>query len=274
MRRIVLLACCVLFAACGGSEPLQPRRSTVPVLVYREVDAADFAGQMVHLRRMGYDTITLPTFIGFLRGEPVSLPPRPILLTFDDGHIDVAKDADPVLQELGLNAVLFVDVGRVDARDPAYLRWDQLAALQRSKRWDVQLESGSGKYLMRYGPQPEDVGPFYAYRGTEEVLGGWRERVFGDISWGQRQLTRRVPGYRPLAIAPPYGNYGQAGTNDPAIPRLLLARLHDSFQVVFTQDQTAFATRGTGTAERIGRLEISRRRGDRELLALLATTPP
>jgi hypothetical protein len=269
MRWIVLMACCAALAACGGSGPTGPRRSAIPVLVYRDVGASDFAHQMGRLRRAGYDTITLATFIRFLRGEPVALPPRPVLLTFDDGRGKLSGDADRVLRDQDLNAVLFVDAGRVEARDPGFLRWEQLAALQRSGRWDVQLESGSGKFLMRYGPKREDIGPFYAYRGTEEVLGGWRERVFGDLWWGQQQLAFHVPGYRPLAVAPPYGNYGQVRTNDPEIPRLLLARLHDTFQVVFTQDRPAVTTRGTGTDGRIGRLEITREHGDRDLDRLL-----
>jgi len=256
MRRLALLVGCGVLAACGGSEPLEPRRSSVPVLVYREVVAPQFAADMVRLRREGYDTITLPAFIRFLRGEPVSLPPRPLLLTFDDGRADVSTKADPVLAELGLNAVLFVDVGQVDARNPDYLGWEQLARLQRGRRWDVQLQSGSGKYLMRYGPRRDHVGPFYAYRGTEEVLGGWRERVFGDVSWGERQLAYRVPGYRPLAFSPPYGNYGQLATNDSAIPRLLLARLYESFTLVFTQDRPGLATTGAGTSRPIGRFDM------------------
>jgi peptidoglycan/xylan/chitin deacetylase (PgdA/CDA1 family) len=258
MRRLALLIGCVLLAACGAGEPLEPRRSSVPVLVYRDVDAQAFAADMVRLRREGYDTITLPTFIRFLRGEPVALPPRPLLLTFDDGRADVSTVADPVLAEVGFGAVLFVDVGRVDAGEPAYLRWEQLARLQRSRRWDVQLESGSGKYRMRYGPQRHHVGPFYAFRGTDEVLGGWRERVFGDVSWGERQLAFRVPGYRPLAFSPPYGNYGQLATNDPAIPRLLLARLYESFAVVFTQDRPGLAVTGAGTSRPIGRFDMER----------------
>jgi peptidoglycan/xylan/chitin deacetylase (PgdA/CDA1 family) len=269
MRRIALLVCCLMLPACGGSEPVEPRRSTMPVLVYRDVDAADFATQMVRLRREGYDTITLPAFIRFLRGQPVALPPRPLLLTFDDGRADVSTDADPVLAELGFTAVLFVDVGRGDARDRSYLRWEQLARLQRSRRWDVQLESGSGKYLMRYGPERHDTGPFYAYRGTEEVLGGWRERVFGDISWGQRQLAFRVPGYRPLAFSPPYGNYGQLATNDRAIPRLLLERLHQTFTLVFTQDRPGLAIPGAGTRRPIGRFDMEHT----EIDAVIATRP-
>ena len=174
------------------------------------------------------------------------------LLTFDDGRADVWTAADPVL------ARARVQRGAVRRRRPGRRarprlpRWAQVARLQRSGRWDVQLESGSGKYPMRYGPGRDDIGPFYAYRGTEEVLGGWRERVFGDVSWGQRQLAFRVRGYRPLAFSPPYGNYGQRATNDTAIPRLLLERLHLTFTLVFTQDRPASPPAGPARAGRSG----------------------
>jgi hypothetical protein len=68
------------------------------------------------------------------------------------------------------------------------------------------------------------------------------------------RLTRR---YRPLAIAPPDGNYGQAGTNDRRIPRELLARLRLSIPIVFTQDSDGFAE--PGDRNPIGRIAVTRR---------------
>ncbi len=79
------------------------------------------------------------------------------------------------------------------------MSWEELNRLQGSGRWDVQLQSGTGHRQIQYGPSPDDVGPFYAYRGSEEVLGGWRERVFSDITYGEEQLAGHVRGYRPLA---------------------------------------------------------------------------
>ena len=172
------------------------------------------------------------------------------------------------MRELGLNAVVFVDVGRVEEGDREYLTWRELNTLQRSGRWDVQLQSGTGNHRIQYGPEREDVGPFYAYRGSEEILGGWRERVFSDVTWAEEQLAFRVRGYRPLSFAPPYGNYGQAGTNDPRIPRELLARLLQSFEVVFTQDRSHFAS--PGSANPLGRMEITRDVTEGELHAALA----
>jgi len=264
--------------------PAPPDRAVVTVLLYHGIapvsgfskradadlgiDPEDFARQMALLDHAGYDTITLGEFIRFIRREQVRLPPRSLLLTFDGARLDSWTGSDATLRKLGLNAVLFVDVGRVAGEDPEYLTWRELNSLQRSGRWEVQLQSGTGHHQIRYGPAPDEVGPFYAYRGSEEILGGWRERVFSDITWAEEQLAFRVRGYRPLAFAPPYGNYGQAGTNDPSIPRELLDRLRQSFEVVFTQDRSGLAS--PGAANPLGRIEITRDITEGELHALVA----
>jgi peptidoglycan/xylan/chitin deacetylase (PgdA/CDA1 family) len=271
---------CVVLAACGGSDdeladeraPVPAPRveltaadreawaggrsdsSAIPVLVYDRIDPEGFARQMVLLDAAGYETITLDEFVRFVGREDVDLPPRPLLLTVDGARLDSWTGSDAILRKLGFTAVIFADVGRVEAEDPEYLTYDELERLQSSGRWDVQLQSGTGNRLIKYGAAAGDVGPFYAYRGSEEVLGGWRERVFSDITYGEKQLDHHVPGYRPLAFAPPYGNYGQAGTNDRRIPRELLARLELSFEVVFTQDRPAFAVPGAGNP--LGRAKI------------------
>src|SRR5215207_46286 len=251
--------------------PRPPDRSVVPVLLYHGVPPKAFARQMALLDRAGYDTITLEEFVRFIRREKVLLPPRPLLLTFDGGRADAWIESDAILAELGFNAVVFVDVGRVVAnRQAEYLTWKELDALEHGGRWEVQLQSGTGNNEIQYGPGPEDVGPFYAYRGSEERIDGWRERVFSDVTWGEEQLSARVSGYRPLAFAPPYGNYGQAGTNDPRIPRELLARLMGSFDVVFTQDRSGFASPRAGKAEPYGRIEISREVSEADLHELLS----
>jgi Polysaccharide deacetylase len=250
-----------------ASQP--PVRAAVPVLLYRDLAPEDFARQLVLLDHAGYDTIELDDFVRFVKGEQVALPPRPLLLTFDGGRLDSWRVGDAILRELDFGAVVFVDVGCVEEQKPECLTWDELGRLQAGGRWDVQLQSGTGGRQIQYGPAPDDVGPFYAYRGSEEVLGGWRERVFSDITYGEQQLSANVEGYRPLAFAPPYGNYGQAGTNDPRIPRELLARLEMSFQVVFTQDRSGFAR--PGARNPLGRFVITPDVTDEELHALLAS---
>src|SRR3954465_8486879 len=163
---------------------LPPDRSAIPVLLYHGVgpesdfanaadadygvDVEDFAKQMTLMHHAGYRTIDLQTFLAFVRKKPVDLPPRPLLLTFDDARADSWTGADGILAELGFKAVMFVDVGRVDAGDPEYVTWPELATVQHSARWQLQLHSGKGHTQIHYGPGSDDYGPFYAYEEQDE----------------------------------------------------------------------------------------------------------
>src|SRR4249919_3800343 len=131
--------------------PLPPDRSAVPVLLYHgigpesdyadEADAAygigvdDFAEQMTMIAHAGYQTIDLRTFRRFVQGEDVDLPPRPLLLTFDDARANSWTGSDGILQRVGFKAVMFVDVGRVEDGNPEYLTWDELETVEGSDRW-------------------------------------------------------------------------------------------------------------------------------------------
>ena len=251
---------------------LPPDRSAIPVLLYHGIgptsdfsnaaDASygigfpDFAKQMTMIARAGYQTISLKTFNDFVQGKPVKLPPRPLLLTFDDARADSWTGSDGILRKLGFNAVMFVDVGRVDAGDPEYLTWEQLQKLEASGRWELQLHSGKGHVQIHYGPGDRDYGPFYAYEQPGEDFDGWRERVRSDIIWGQRTLADHVPAYEPRAFAPPFGDYGQDGTNDPRIPGDLLGWLTGRYGAVFTQDRNARAE--PGDRPPYGRIQVTR----------------
>ena len=197
---------------------------------------------MTMIQHAGDETVDLQTLIDFVQNKPVDLPPRPLLLTFDDARADSWTGADAILRELHFNAVMFVDVGRVDSGDPEYLTWPELATMQDSGRWQLQLHSGKGHTQIHYGPGPDDYGPFYAYKQQGEDFDGWRERVHSDITWGQTTLADHISAYRPLAFAPPYGSYGQDGTNNPRIPDDLLGWLTHRYDAVFTQDVNARAS--------------------------------
>ena len=268
--------------------PLPPDRSAVPVLLYHgigsesdfsnEVDASygidfdDFAKQMTMIEHAGYQTIDLPAFLRFVRGEPVDLPPRPLLLTFDDARADSWTGSDGILERLGLNAVMFVDVGRVDDGDPEYLSWPELRTVQSSGRWQLQLHSGHGHQQIQYGPGPNDYGPYYAYEQQGETFAGWRHRVRSDIDWGEDRLADQVPAHQTLAFTPPYGNYGQSGTNDPRIPEDLLDWLAGQYDAVFTQDRNARAH--PGSKQPLGRIQVTRATSGGELHSKLLSGDP
>jgi peptidoglycan/xylan/chitin deacetylase (PgdA/CDA1 family) len=260
--------------------PLPPDRSAVPVLLYHGIGAAsdfsnssdasygvdfpDFARQMTMIEHAGYQTIGLSTFLDFVQGKPVELPPRPLLLTFDDGRADSWTGADGILEKLHFNAVMFVDVGPVQRCDPEYLTWQELQDMQTSGRWQLQLHAGpDGHEYIRYGLRADQTGPFYAYEKPAEKFDEWQNRARSDIEEGQRTLTDEIPTFVSRTFAPPYGAYGQDGTNDPKIPGDLLGWLTEHFDAVFTQDQNARAH--AGAKQPLGRIQVTRAMTDGQL---------
>jgi len=81
----------------------------IPVEMFRE--------QMQYLYDNGFNTLTAQQVIDFMYYDGV-LPPNPVLLTFDDGYLDNALYAAPILREFGFTAILFVLTGSLSDAPP------------------------------------------------------------------------------------------------------------------------------------------------------------
>ncbi len=103
---------------------------------------ADFRAQM-EVVATHYNAISLEELLAAHR-ERRSLPRRAVLLTFDDGYQDFAKNAWPVLKVLGLPAVLFVPTDFPDKAGPGFW-WDRLhSALTRTRESEIEV-AGIGR---------------------------------------------------------------------------------------------------------------------------------
>ena len=83
-----------------------------------------FDAQMDYLVENGYTTISPDELYRGLNGE-ISLPAKPVILTFDDGYLDNYTNAFPILKYYGMKATIFVIPALVD-KDARYLTWEQL----------------------------------------------------------------------------------------------------------------------------------------------------
>jgi peptidoglycan/xylan/chitin deacetylase (PgdA/CDA1 family) len=104
-----------LFTSANFSESgLQVR---VPILYYHRVQEnispqkgispKIFVAQMEYLRKKNYRTVDLEDLAGFfLAGRP--LPPRPLIISFDDGYLDNFQRAYPILKRFGFRAIFFL----------------------------------------------------------------------------------------------------------------------------------------------------------------------
>jgi len=91
----------------------------VPVITYHSIDdsgsvistsPATFKRQIAALSRSGYVAMTLGQLAEAIDAEG-TLPPKPVVLTFDDGFKNFYSDAFPVLDEYGFAATVFVVTG-------------------------------------------------------------------------------------------------------------------------------------------------------------------
>ena len=105
---------------------MQTPWTPVPILMYHAVESAlrppkykhfyvladEFAGQMRMLKRTGYTPITFDTLAAVRTGTE-SLPPKPVLLTFDDGYANLKTNVQPLLRQLGFPYTVFLVSERV-----------------------------------------------------------------------------------------------------------------------------------------------------------------
>ncbi len=94
---------------------------------YIAVPINDFDAQMAYLVDNGYIAITPDALLSALEGE-LDLPPKPMLITFDDGYIDNYENAFPILQKYGLRATIFVIPALVGNK--GYMTWEQLKEME------------------------------------------------------------------------------------------------------------------------------------------------
>jgi peptidoglycan/xylan/chitin deacetylase (PgdA/CDA1 family) len=109
----------------------------VPILAYHRVredgerysvSPQQFSEQMQFLQQHGYTAISMAEMADAFSGSK-TLPPKPIVITFDDGYADNLLTALPILEKYGMKATVFIIAGSVG--QPDYLNWDQATELLR-----------------------------------------------------------------------------------------------------------------------------------------------
>ena len=145
---VTLLVAIGSLAACGLSSPVTSVNKTsvqTPILMYHHIAAppdphnqresdldvppAQLEAELAYFQRAGYTTITLDELTAALNDQ-AALPPKPLILTFDDGYIDFYTAAFPLLKRYNAKATIYIITGRVGK--PGYLTWDELRELAAS----------------------------------------------------------------------------------------------------------------------------------------------
>lgn len=133
---------------------------TAPILLYHHVtDASDklesrynvspvkFEEQMKWLHDNGYQTITVTALADLMRsgGE---IPQRPVVITFDDGNLDVFDYAFPIMKKYGLVGTFYIVENYIDSDE--MISTDQVKQLIQNG-WEIGLHSRTHAHLTAEG---------------------------------------------------------------------------------------------------------------------------
>jgi len=173
---------------------------TIPILCYHRVGPRanlmvmpreTFAAQMEYLTRNNYNVIRLADLPDFLAGKR-ALPPRAVVITFDDGHVSSYQHAYPILQQHGFAATFFLYTDFLGGGEG--LTWTQINEMSKSGLIDFQSHSKSHANLIVR--QPGEADPRY------------RERIDAELRVPRDVIERNVP-VKVTHHAFPYGDANQ-----------------------------------------------------------------
>lgn len=200
LARLTLLAALwlLLLTPLTAAQDGTLRRIRVPVLMYHYVGPlpanADplrtgltvrpeaLREQLAWLKAAGYRSITFGQLHDALEnGAP--LPPKPVILSFDDGHLDHFTTVMPLLQEAGFSGTFFVISEGVEAGGPAYMDREQIAAL-----------AAAGMQIEGHG------------RSHRDLAGRDRDLLVYELL-GSRESLQAWTGAAPLVVAWPFGSH-------------------------------------------------------------------
>jgi peptidoglycan/xylan/chitin deacetylase (PgdA/CDA1 family) len=238
------------------------------------VTPSAFAAQMASLQASGFHTISADTFAAFVHGSSVSLPLRPVLITFDDGAKGTWIYADHILRRLAYQATAFLITGDVSHHQPYYLDWPEVEAMNHTGRWSFGSHTAQGHGLVA-SDNGGSVGPFLTNRmwlqgeNRLETLAEYQARVGHDLDRSVAEIEGHgLP--RPRTFAYPFSAAVEP-TNDPVIVPILTRMLSARFSALMDNTSSATLIR-PGMASPLPRVEVFHETTPSALLGLIKQT--
>ncbi len=158
------------------------------------ISASTFSMQMDGLEACGYEPITVSEFVDW-RETGAELPERPVLITFDDGFVDFADTAFPILQAKKWRAVVFLPTARMGGAE----RWALAPSPPRPLMdWAQVIELASAGI------------EFGGHSLTHADLTRLSDEALQDeVRTCGEEIAQRL-GHPTLSFAPPYGRSNDA----------------------------------------------------------------
>lgn len=176
-------------------DPARSNKYTITPAVLEE--------DLKYIKANGYETITISDLISYVYDDK-PLPPKPIILTFDDGHYNNYGYLYPLLEKYDMKAVISIVGSYTDKfseTDEAnlnysYLRWKDINELISSGRVEFQNHT--------YNLHDNTHGRIGAKKKQGESDDEYKKILEEDINKLQNEFKENT-GYVPTCFTYPFG---------------------------------------------------------------------
>lgn len=215
----VLVICFFAGIACGAVSVTQAagQGDKLPIVMYHKLTAnsrkegrytltnEQFESDLRFLKERGYQTVTVSDILDYV-DNGTALPPKPIMITFDDGFEAVAAYGVPLLEKYGFTAVAFI-IGSVtdfysltDDHNLTYscLDWDAVRSLADADVIEIQSHS----YDLHKNTRKRSG----AKKMRGESLEDYRKFLTDDVVTMQNLMNENA-GIVPQGFAYPFGSF-------------------------------------------------------------------
>jgi peptidoglycan/xylan/chitin deacetylase (PgdA/CDA1 family) len=198
---------------------------TTPLTSPTAVRASDLAAQFAWLKANGYQPVSVDAIVAARNGGP-ALPPKAVLLTFDDGLKDVYTRAYPLLKLFNYPAVIalvgtwldvpagqMVDYDNTPRSRELFVTWDEVREMQRSGLIEVATHAYNLHRGVLANPQgntePAAITRIYQ-SGKYESDNDYLKRIRNDLAESCKQIGQKTD-KPPRILVWPYGRSNGAG---------------------------------------------------------------
>lgn len=161
-----------------------------PNASFYDVSEDNFRQQLQLLDSLDFTPITFKDYQLYL-DDKLTLPKKPIILTFDDGHTDMKEVALPILREYFMKAVVFV----LGDRQMRYSEWDQ------SKNGE-KVSLMSDKEILEMHDEGYEIG---AHSMSHPILPKLTTSQLKEEIMGAKFSVESLLGEEVISFAYPYG---------------------------------------------------------------------
>lgn len=185
------------------------------------VDQKAFVQQIEYLRLHGYHFVSIDDVIRANRKEK-KLPPKPVLLTFDDGYLSFYEFVYPLLKIYDIPSVLAVVTHWIDHPSNytklPLMNWEQLKEVGQSGLVEIASHTHNMHHGVVYNPQGSK-GPAVSRRiyhpkaKRYESESDKRGRLHKDFLTARQTLLQKA-NISPRVMVWPYGKYDQIAVEE------------------------------------------------------------